>query len=425
MKPARLFAPLRALGSRTAIPASKTPTPLLLSLALTSAAVIAFQLVLMQLLSLSQWRHFAAMVISMALLGFGAAGTALTLAGKSLKSGFATTLPGLYLGCGATMAAATGLSGAFGDFDAFLLFFDGRQIALLLFSYLVCCLPFFFGGLAITLVFSRGVARIGPLYGANMAGSGLGAVLILGLFWLLPAPRLPGLLALLPLGSAWLTRPAAPVPRLFPALWGIALAAAAWSLIAPSDPQPSQYKALHSALQLPGAELLHRASSPFGRIDVVRAEALRFAPSLSLRYGGTPPAAPVLFNNGDYWGTLLGRGAEAVSHILDFTTRGLPYAVRRPESVLVLEAATGTDVSQALAHGAARVMAVEPHRQANRLLRELHPEWIDSLYRDPRVALRSESARSYLGRRGQKAFDLIVLPALGEFGGGAGTHALL
>ena len=52
---------------------------LYLSIGLLSASILAFQLTLMQLLSLIQWSHFAYMVISVALLGFGASGTLLAL----------------------------------------------------------------------------------------------------------------------------------------------------------------------------------------------------------------------------------------------------------------------------------------------------------------------------------------------------------
>jgi hypothetical protein len=71
-----------------------------------------------------------------------------------------------------------------------------------------------------------------------------------------------------------------------------------------------------------------------------------------------------------------------------------------------------------------RITAVEPHRQANRLLRDRHPEWIDSIYRDPAVSLQGTTVRSYLARRGGPAYDLIVLPVLGAFGGTSGVYAL-
>lgn len=395
-----------------------------LSVGAASAAIIAFQLVVMQLLSIAQWHHFAYMVISMALLGFGAAGTALVLLRGFLDRHYDRALPLLYLASGVSMAASVWLSGLAGDFDAFLLFFEPGQVGLLVVSYLVYFLPFFFGGLAITLVFYREVDRIGVLYFANMVGSGIGSVLVLGLLWLLPPESLSGVLALLPVMAAWLTRP--PTVRR-PVLAALALAGLlipAVAMLRPSVPEPSEYKPLHAALLLPGAEVVHRASSPHGLLEVVRGDAQRFAPSLSLEYPDEPPVRDVAFNNGEYYGTLLGRGASEHGHILDHTTRGLPYAVRQPDSVLVLEAATGTDVSHALAHDATSVAAVEPHRQANHLLRDVHPEWIDSLYHDPAVRLHETNARAHLGRRTGERHDLIVAPVVGTFGGTSGVDAL-
>ena len=52
---------------------------LYLSVGFLSAAIIAFQLALMQILSIVQWYHFAYMVISVALLGCGEAGTVLAI----------------------------------------------------------------------------------------------------------------------------------------------------------------------------------------------------------------------------------------------------------------------------------------------------------------------------------------------------------
>lgn len=395
-----------------------------LAIGLASAAIIGFQLVVMQLLAIAQWHHFAYMVISMALLGFGAAGTVLALAREFFDRHHEAALPLLYLAAGVSLAATSRLAGLAGDFDAFLLFFDRSQYGLLLLAYLAYSLPFFFGGLAITLAFYRGVSRIGALYFANMAGSGIGAVLIIGLLWLPPATRLAGLLALLLLAAAWLTRPAK-LPRGI--AWAVGLAALVVpvaGMLVPGAPAASEYKAIHAALQLPGARVVHRGWSPYGLLEIVRADAQRFAPSLSLRRLEEPPVRDVLFNNGEYYGTLLGRAASGHGHLLDDTTRGLPYAVRQPASVLVLNAATGTDVSHALGHGVARIVAIEPHRQLNRLLQSRHPEWVEGIYLDPAVTLHGASARTWLARAAATRHDLVVLPALGAFGGTAGVHAL-
>ncbi|MGD9000842.1 MAG: hypothetical protein PVF75_10530, partial [Granulosicoccaceae bacterium] len=55
-----------------------------LSIALVSASALAYEIILMRLFSIAQWHHFAYMIISLALLGFGASGTFLSLVGARL-----------------------------------------------------------------------------------------------------------------------------------------------------------------------------------------------------------------------------------------------------------------------------------------------------------------------------------------------------
>ena len=50
-----------------------------LSIAIISAAIVAYEIQLMHFFTIVQWHHFAYMVISIALLGFGASGTLLSL----------------------------------------------------------------------------------------------------------------------------------------------------------------------------------------------------------------------------------------------------------------------------------------------------------------------------------------------------------
>ena len=51
----------------------------LLAISLVSAGVLAYEVLLARLFSITQWYHFAYMVISIALLGYGASGTFLAL----------------------------------------------------------------------------------------------------------------------------------------------------------------------------------------------------------------------------------------------------------------------------------------------------------------------------------------------------------
>jgi len=61
---------------------------LLVSISLISAAALGYEVLLTRLFSIIHWHHFAYMIISLALLGYGASGTFLTLAGPWLQSRF-------------------------------------------------------------------------------------------------------------------------------------------------------------------------------------------------------------------------------------------------------------------------------------------------------------------------------------------------
>jgi hypothetical protein len=67
-------------GDAVAPPARTRPFPLSLGLAvaLISAAALSYEVLLTRLFTIIQWHHFAYMIISLALLGFGASGTFLS-----------------------------------------------------------------------------------------------------------------------------------------------------------------------------------------------------------------------------------------------------------------------------------------------------------------------------------------------------------
>jgi hypothetical protein len=83
---------------------------MILSIALLSLAIVAYEVQLMHFLRIVQWSHFATMVIALALLGFGASGTVLTLWRKPLLHHFETLLPLLMISSGILMTLAVRLS---------------------------------------------------------------------------------------------------------------------------------------------------------------------------------------------------------------------------------------------------------------------------------------------------------------------------
>src|SRR5258705_11969068 len=182
---------------------------LLLSLGILSAAIIAFQLALMQVLSVVQWHHFAYMVISVALLGFGASGTVLALFRQRLIKHIRFLLPVLMISCGIAMSLVTDISQlSFIRFDSYLLFAEYSHIGRLLLTYLLFFIPFLFGALAIGLIFDHYIAAIGKIYFANLLGSATGGLLLLALIWFVSPGRLPAFISCLPVIAGAMIIPA-------------------------------------------------------------------------------------------------------------------------------------------------------------------------------------------------------------------------
>ena len=161
--------------------------PLLLAVSVLSAAVIAYEILLMRLFSIVLWYHFAYMIISLALLGFGASGTMLTLAQGWLRPRFA--------GVFATAAALFGVTAVAGfalarrvPFNPLEVVWDPNQLLYLSALYLVLAVPFFCAGTCIGLALTVLKDRVSLVYRYDLLGAGAGAAAVVAaLFVFTPA----------------------------------------------------------------------------------------------------------------------------------------------------------------------------------------------------------------------------------------------
>jgi hypothetical protein len=332
---------------------------LLLALVLVSAALLAFQIALLQIIATSQWHHFAAFVIAIALLGFGAAGTFLSLARGWMVRHQNRLLPLLLCACAIALAGTLWLTaGPLGGFDSLLLFVNFLELLRLVAAACMLMLPFLCGALAIGLIFTAGTERIGRYYFANMLGSGLGCILgLVALAELLPQ-QLPPLLALLALAAAVVLMPTEGRRVVLIGML-IALLVTAGALHHPAQLPLSQYKDLSRTLALPGARIVARQPAAAGLVHVITAPGLRSAAGVSLNWIAPLPPSAAVFVNGDLVGSL--PPPPGTPNPRDASTHALPYVLGPPQNVLVLAAGTGRAVVQARSRGASRVVAVESH----------------------------------------------------------------
>jgi spermidine synthase len=391
------------------------------AIGLLSASLIAFQLVLMQILAITQWHHFAYMVISVALLGFGAAGTVLSLFRTSLTQRFDRVFPVLLLLCGATMSTAIFLSQYPPiRFDSYLLFTGAVPAVRLMLTYAVFFIPFLLAALALGLVLCVHRTRIGVLYFCNLAGSGTGALFVIGLMWVFQPQEIPPVLALFPILSGLLTVPRKPdIPIAASAILAV-FCVTAMLLHAPTL-KLSEFKGLSRATQLPGASLMPAMNSPYGVLQVFSSPALRYAPGLSLTYPLAVSPHRAVFINGDWAGAIITHRQTGVLSVMDFSTTALPYVLEQRRTVLVLNMSTGMHVDQAVGRGVAKITAVEPNPVLLSALAAVSDP--GSLMKHPAVIIKNTDSRNWL-LTDQAIYDMIVLPTIDTFGGTAGLDAI-
>jgi hypothetical protein len=120
---------------------------------LISAAAIGYELLLMRVLSIIQWHHFAYMIISLALLGYGASGPVIALFRQNLEPRFEQAFATCALAFSISMVACF-VVGQRVPFNALEIVWDRTQLLNLALMYLVFFVPFFFAaccvGLALT-----------------------------------------------------------------------------------------------------------------------------------------------------------------------------------------------------------------------------------------------------------------------------------
>ncbi len=398
---------------------------LLAAVALLSAATLGYEVLLTRLLAIVQWHHFAFMVISIALVGFGASGAFLVVVGNRIR------LPaGPFLAV-AALAFAVAAPACFAvaqhvPFNVLELPWSLRQVGWLLVIELLFTIPFFIAATGIgrtLIVFGDRLSRV---YAADLAGAGGGAFAAVGLLSWLPAERtLDGLGAMAALAGVLA---AVRAPRT--ARWALLAHAAVIVLLLIADPgwgelRISPFKPLPQALRVTGATPTESRSGPLGLVSAVENERVpvRWAPGLSLLARAPVPEQVALFVDADGPIVIPRLPARAPPPAyLDDLTSALPYHLLERPRVLVLGAGGGVPVLQALGGGARAVDAVEPQPDVAAIARDRYRRFSGGVFVHPAVRLHVGDPRAFVEAARGEEYDLIQVDALGA--SPTGLHAL-
>ena len=381
-----------------------------LGILLLSAATLFFEITLTRVFSVAQWYHFAFMVVSLALLGFGVSGSFLSLFPRLLTKN---------LNCLLAVCAILFAASCLGSylvinsmpFDSYRIGWESRQLLYLVVYYLSLAIPFFFTGLALGAALSKMPSQAGKLYGSNMVGAGLGCLLILA------SPSLSGvgsmvvLAAVLGLLAVFFFA----LPR-FKRLLGLALFGVVGlsvllvTLPAALELKISPYKSLSQVLLYSQAQTVWTKWNTFSRVDVVESSSIHLAPGLSLKYNQELPAQMGITVDGENLNPISQiKAGEA--NFTEYLPTALAYQFFRNPKVLVIEPQGGLDILTALHHQSPSVTAVI----SNPLVVEAVARFAEEPpFDEPQVELAVEGARSYLKRSAEK-FDIVQVALTDSF----------
>ena len=387
------------------------------TVAALAGAVIALQISIMRIFAVGSWSHFGSLVVSLAMLGFGMA-SVLIFVLKDWLDRHGDGAAGVALGLFGPLAVAANLVAQLVPFSAIFLISDPMQKWLIAANFALYLLPFLSGAFFLGIVFRQGKDHFNRLYFADLLGSGLAGLAVLGALYVLPPERL--LVAPLVLWAVALFcwTGTSQARRSMAAVAGSALVLAGYlvlpALLGVPDIAVSPYKGVSYARNFPDAKRLYRSLSPFGDLQVYASSYMHFAPGLSDNAAFNIPELPAntyvgMFVDGEGpLGIMRALPSEDATYY-QYLPMYYPYIVKPQAKVFVVQFGGGLSAMTALNAGASSVTLAEANPEVLRAFRAPEmKEATGNILADPRVKAVGYDGRLFLAHTDQR-YDVIDL----------------
>ncbi len=401
-----------------------------LAVGLLSASLLSTEIILTRVFSVIVWYHFAFFAISVALFGTGVAAVLVHLRQHALAAERTVELLckwGLLLAASVMVVDLVLINATpdwFGDVGN-KPFTDITFKLLGLFG--LAALPFFFGGLSLSLAMTRFSSQVHHLYFWDLLGAGAGCLLVIVFLSWLGGPL--ALLACTVLASAsalvFVRETQGAVRRKITALAYACIGAAL--LLGALNPL-FRWLEVHVAkgVNLDAARPEYNRWNSFSMVTVLPDIGFR-GWGLSPTYQGPFPVQKTLVIDMNAMTPLtrFDGSLGSVGHAL-YDLSALVYRVKPdPERVCVIGAGGGRDVLAALAAGAKRVTGVEINPLiVNDVMKRRYRKFTGNLYHRSDVSIHVEDGRSFVRRAGER-FDVVLLSMVDTSAAtSAGAYAL-
>jgi hypothetical protein len=373
----------------------------LAGVALVSATLLMTELALTRIFSVVMYYHFAFLAISIALFGVSASGVFAYLMRRRLDRYSTDALLALqsvvYAVC--TIVALfwlvrlrVGLS------------YSPHNLALMLTIYGLAALPFFAGGLVVTLAISRLSSQVNAVYAADLIGAAAGCLMLIPLLDHLGAPGVVLAAAALSTAAAWLFAPRASRRTVSGVGAGVLLVPLAGQLSGVAGFDVVDTKG-HQ-----GDRILFSKWNSFSRIGVYQRTHGDW--SLSPAYKGPLPDTRFMDIDSAASTPILHLAPDlSDAQYLRYELTALAYHLVGTSgsgfTALVIGPGGGRDLASALVFGASRVDGVEINPIiANDVMRDRFREFSGGIYTNPRIRIAVDDGRSFV-RRTPDQYDVI------------------
>jgi hypothetical protein len=370
-------------------------------------AVLSLEVALTRVFSFIMYHHFTYLVISVAMLGFGAAGTYLTIRGSDADlSGGYQFLAKMAVLFGLTTLAAIVFIPRIHFYPLDMYFYgDYSNLLSLLIIIILTAAPFFFGGTCIAYIITGAAERVNRVYFADLAGAAVGCLLVLLLIntiGAIAACFISAAIALLVASIATTRRRTLHFVVLL-------LVVASGFAVARKNLLPL-YVPRHK--QMFGKEHLVEAVKwdLTARLDVTRpVEAYySFGGALSRKYEGPPQNVRVIYQDASaLTGIIQPTPTPEETPSLGYYLQGVPYKIKPKADSLVIGCGGGPDILIALYHRVNKVVGVDINPKMIELLYE-YSSFANNVFQRDDVELVVAEGRHFLSRD-RRRFDVIQL----------------
>ncbi len=388
---------------------------LLTGISLVAALILALEIILTRFFAIAQGYHYAFLVVSLAFLGFGAGAVVLLATHQKRLISSEGILALLSLALGYSIALSFFLVNLL-SFNPVELLWNQVKILYLPAHYLILSLPFFLGGLTISLALIRFREMAHKVYFADLLGASLGVIFAAGGFRLGGDSGVLWVLIILSVISSWLFflwKESSKIRLGLQVFSTLMLILLGLSLSNNLTFRISDYKPLPFFLKQPGAAIRETFWDEKLRLDLFDSPGIRYAPGLSLSFTGKLPEQVGLALDAEKVSALLKQTEDLEKlEFLSYLPLSAAFLVARGERVLLLQPESDLELLLCLLNTPKEVLVFEK----SPILKKVHQKHINRLKIDKiegiEIVLKTVETRAGLKQERQKRtqFDLVVFP---------------